>query len=388
MTKVYSNIKMLYLMEGINMRIIVNKTDFSKVLSRIYRVVDRRNSSAILGSIFIEAKNNKIMLRATDLEIEIMEEMEAQCLENGKATLPAQLLHDLIKRLPNNNNVIKIEYDGAKQLIRLSSDNISYNLKSLPFEDFPALEVGQWRHNFNLDRQTLKLMLNRITQAMSSEDTRYTLNGIEMRIIDKQLKLAATDGHRLAVGTLVAPAGSEEIKSIIIPRKAVAELQKMLSEDFEEEIHLQLSETKIEFNFGQVILRSKLIEGRFPDYEKVIPTENHNKLRVDREDFIALVSSVSVVASDYGRALICQLTQDNLKLRMESLDSDKAEADLICEYEGDNLELGFNAKYLLDEISQFVEQDLILIFGSSDDPCIIYDGNDKNLLYVVMPMRY
>lgn len=369
------------------MRIEVDKNKFSKALSRVYRIVDKRNTSLLLNSILIEANANKITLRATDLEIEIIEELEAQCLENGNATLPAALLHDIIKRLPNDNKIL-IEYDAAKQLVHLNSKNLNYNLKSFPAKDFPESEISEWEHKFSIETQLLKKMLNRITQAMSTEDTRYTLNGIELRISDKNLKLAATDGHRLAVGTLEAPQGSENIQNLIIPRKAVSELQKMLNENFEDSIHIKLNATKIELNFGQVVLRSKLIEGRFPDYERVIPTENNNKLKVDREDFMALVASVSAISSDYGRALIFNLSQDSLDLSMESLDADNAKANLACEYEGEALELGFNAKYLLDELTQFTNEDLFLFFGSNDDPCIIYDGNDKNLLYVIMPMRY
>lgn len=369
------------------MRIEVERNEFSKVLSRVYRIVDRRNTSLLLNSILIEAANNKITLRATDLEIEIIEEMPANCFEDGSVTLPAYLLHDIIKRIPNSNDKIKIEARNDN-LVDLSSNSLNYNLKALSAKDFPELESSVWQYNFAIDRQILKSALSRITQAMSNEDTRYTLNGIEIRVNDRFLKLAATDGHRLAVCTLEAPSGSENIEPIIIPRKAVSELQKMLNEDFEEKLHIKLSETKIEFSFGQVILRSKLIEGRFPDYEKVIPTNNNNKLKVDREEFMALVSSVSVISNDYARALIFQLREDNINLTMESSDADKAVAYVAGSYEGEDLDLGFNAKYLLDEVAQFNNEDLILMFGSADDPCIIYDGNDNTLLYVVMPMRF
>lgn len=370
------------------MRIIVNKTDFSKALGRIYRIVDRRNTALILGCLLIEARDNKVILKATDLEIEIIEVVEAQCLRTGAATLPAQLLHDLIKRLPNNNSLITIDYDSVKQLVKLSSAHISYDLKALPVSDFPEFAIEKWQHKFKLDSSLMRLMLSRVMQAMSNEDTRYTLHGIELRKVGDELKLAATDAHRLALGSIPAPIGSEQVENAIIPRKAVAELQKMLSEDFEEQLHIQLSETKIEFKFGPVTLASKLIEGHFPDYQNVIPKDNNNRCQVDREEFLALVASVAVVATDYGRPLLFKLSHDNLNLSMESLEADKAEADLLCSYEGEELTLGFNAKYLLDEVAQFVEQDLILLFGSSEDPCIFYDGNDKNLVYVVMPMRY
>ncbi|WJW80418.1 DNA polymerase III subunit beta [Bartonella sp. TP] len=373
------------------MRISVDRNNFLKSLGHVYRIVDRRNTASILGNVLIKANGELIQLKATDLELQVSEELAANIEQPGSATVPAYLLYDVIRRLPAGAEV-KIELNNDNGQVRIISGRVNYKLQSLPASDFPDSKSVEWQHSFTLSAKELRPILNATQSAISTDETRYCLNGIYMHIVRNKddvpmLRLVATDGHRLSVGELAAPDNSLEMPGLIIPRKAVLEMQKMLAEGFAQDIAIDICETKIGFTVGDLSLVSKLIDGQFPDYEKIIPSDHDKFLTVDREEFIASVGRVSVVSNDYARALKFDLDMDNLRLSMESLDADSAEDCLNCHYRGEVLEIGFNAKYLLDEASQFTQENIIFSFSNSSSPCVMRDGEKTTILYILMPMR-
>lgn len=373
------------------MKISVDRNNFLKSLGHIYRIVDRRNTSSILGNVFIKASGGLIQLKATDLELQVSEELAATIEQPGSATVPAYLLHDVIKRLPSGAEVtIELSEDGKQ--VKVVSGRINYKLQSLPAADFPDSKAVEWQHSFTLEAKDLRPLLNATQSAMSTDETRYSLNGIYMHIARNKddapvLRLVATDGHRLAVGELPAPSETLDMPGVIIPRKTILEIQKMLAEGFAQDIAIDISETKIGFTVGDLSLISKLIEGQYPDYEKIIPTKQDKLLTVDRNEFMASVSRVSVVSNDYARAMKFGLEMDTLLLTMESIESDSAEDCLTCHYRGEPLEIGFNAKYLLEEANQFTQENILFSFSSASAPCVMHDGEKPNILYILMPMR-
>ena len=310
-------------------------------------------------------------------------------LLEGATTVAAVMLNEIVRKLPDGALVTLTE-NGATGRLNIEAGRSSFSLATLPREDFPVMASSDYASNFSASAPVLRRLFDKSKFAISTEETRYYLNGVYMHVSDsdggKVLRCVATDGHRLARIDADLPEGAAGMPGVIVPRKTVGELRKLLEDD-EMKIAVSVSETKVRFATPDITLTSKVIDGTFPDYTRVIPSGNTRRLEVDAAEFAKAVDRVATVSSERSRAVKLSLDEDRLVLSVNSPDSGAAEEELAVAYGDERLEIGFNAKYLLEIASQVDRENAVFMFNSSGDPALMREGNDTSAVYVVMPMR-
>jgi DNA polymerase-3 subunit beta len=374
---------------GIAMKVTVERAQLLKSLGHVHRVVERRNTIPILGNVLIRAENARLSLKATDLDLEVTETLAAETATGGSTTVPAHMFYDIVRKLPDGAQIV-LEGDGDRSVLAIRAGRSRFTLQTLPESDFPDLAAGDMTHSFTLAASDLKRLIDRTQFAISTEETRYYLNGIYLHAAGTAkaatLRAVATDGHRLAQVDLALPKGADGMPGVIVPRKTVGEVLRLI-EDNEGEIGIELSQGKIRFTIGHVVLTSKLIDGTFPDYGRVIPQNNDKELIVDKKDFEAAVDRVSTISSERGRAVKLALSPGKLVLSVTNPDSGSAIEELEVEYASDALDIGFNSRYLLDIAAQIEGEVAVLKLADPGSPTLVQDKDSKGALYVLMPMR-
>jgi DNA polymerase-3 subunit beta len=369
------------------MKATIERATLLKSLGHVQSVVERRNTIPILSNVLIEATaDGAIRLMATDLDLQVNETVEANVSEPGATTVSAHTLFDIARKLPEGSQV---EINAAEGKMQVNAGRARFNLSTLPRDDFPVIAEGDLPTAFELPAATLRQIIDKTRFAISTEETRYYLNGIFLHVSDEAqpvLKAAATDGHRLARVTVPRPAGAEGMPDVIIPRKCVAELRKLLDE-VDGTVQVSLSETKVRFGLGNAILTSKLIDGTFPDYSRVIPTANDKLLRIDPKSFMEGVDRVATIASEKTRAVKMALDRDRITLSVTSPENGTAAEEVPGDYTSDGFEIGFNARYLLDILGQ-IEGDMVEVhLADAAAPTLLRENDKAAALYVLMPMR-
>ena len=371
------------------MKISIERGTLLKAVAQAQSVVERRNTIPILANVLIEAEGDTVSFRATDLDIEVVDKAAAQVERAGATTVAAVTLHEIVRKLPDGALVTLAE-EGASGRLTVEAGRSNFSLATLPREDFPVMATSEYSSNFSAPAPVLRRLFDKSKFAISTEETRYYLNGVYMHVADgeegKALRCVATDGHRLARIDAPLPDGAGEMPGVIVPRKTVGELRKLLDDD-DMEIAVSVSETKVRFATPDIMLTSKVIDGTFPDYTRVIPQGNTRKLEVDASDFARAVDRVATVSSERSRAVKMALDEDRLVLSVNAPDSGAAEEELAVAYGDEPLEIGFNAKYLLEIASQVDRENAVFMFNSAGDPTLMREGNDTSAVYVVMPMR-
>ncbi|GJE59505.1 DNA polymerase III subunit beta [Methylobacterium trifolii] len=371
------------------MRVTVERAALLRSLGHVHRVVERRNTIPILSNVLLRATEAGLQLKATDLDIEVTETVPADVSDPGATTVPAHVLHDIVRKLPDGAQV-SLETGGESGQMTIRSGRSRFALGALPEGDFPDLAAGELPHSFEIQAADLKRLIDKTQFAISTEETRYYLNGIYLHTIEVEgalkMRAVATDGHRLARVEMDAPAGSQGMPGIIVPRKAVAEIQKLV-DDGGESVAIDLSPAKIRLRFAGVTLISKLIDGTFPDYQRVIPSGNDKRLTVERESFARAVDRVSTISSERGRAVKLGLQEGRLALSVNNPDSGSATEELDVDYEAAGLDIGFNARYLLDITAQLEGDTALFKLADPGSPTLIQDREGAPALYVLMPMR-
>ena len=371
------------------MKVTLERAALLKSLGHVHRVVERRNTIPILSNVLLQASGASLVLKATDLDLEITESVAADVGQAGATTLPAHTLYDIVRKLPDGAQV-SLEASGDAGQLLLRSGRSRFTLQSLPETDFPDMATGDLSHKFTLAAGELKKLIDKTQFAISTEETRYYLNGIFVHTVDVEghtlLRAVATDGHRLARVEIPSPAGAAGMPGVIIPRKAVAEVQKLI-EDASPDVVIEMSTTKARFSFGDVVLTSKLIDGTFPDYGRVIPSGNDKRLVVERESFARAVDRVSTISSERGRAVKLSLADGKLTLSVTNPDSGSAIEELEVDYDSSPIDIGFNAKYLLDITSQLDSDTALFKLADPGSPTLVQDREGSSALYVLMPMR-
>lgn len=370
------------------MKVTIERAALLKSLNHVQSVVERRNTIPILSNVLLAADED-MRLVATDLDIEIVETVAADIAAKGAVTAPAHMLYDIVRKLPEGGQLELEQGPDDKQLM-IRSGRSQFSLQTLPAEDFPDLAADDMTHKFSMQAALLKQLIEKTRFAISTEETRYYLNGIYLHEAEADggaaLRAVATDGHRLARIELELPDGAAGMPGIIAPRKTVGEVHKLL-EDETEPVEIALSDAKIRFAVGSVRLTSKLIDGTFPDYERVIPAGNDKSLTIDARIFAQAVDRVSTVSSDKGRAVKLNIDGDHVTLTVNNPDSGNAREELSGEYQADPIEIGFNSRYLLDITSQLDGEKARFLMADAGSPTIISDQSDDTALYVLMPMR-
>ena len=360
-----------------------------KAVSQAQSVVERRNTIPILANVLIEAEGGSVQFRATDLDIEVLDKAAAFVERPGATTVSAVTLHEIVRKLPDGAQVTLTE-ESATGRLTVEAGRSNFSLATLPKEDFPVMASSEYSSNFSAPAAMLRRLFDKSKFAISTEETRYYLNGVYLHTAEgdggTKLRCVATDGHRLARIDADLPKGAEDMPGVIVPRKTVGELRKLLEDD-DMAIAVSVSETKVRFATPDITLTSKVIDGTFPDYTRVIPQGNTKKLEVDAAEFAKAVDRVATVSSERSRAVKLALDEDRLILSVNAPDSGAAEEELAVAYADERLEIGFNAKYLLEIASQVDRENAVFMFNSSGDPTLMREGNDMSAVYVVMPMR-
>lgn len=362
-----------------------------KSLSHIQGVVERRNTIPILSNVKIVAKDNIVELTATDMDLALTENLPATVSVPGSITVPAHTFHDIIKKLPDSSE-ISITYDENKdKKLQILANKCDFSLPIIPANDFPVIESGNITHSFTINKKDLLKLFDKSKFAISTEETRYYLNGIYLHDIadenNKVLRAVATDGHRLARIDVPLPEGAQGMPAIIIPRKTILEVKKVLDESDDNDTTISISKTKIKIECNNSILLSKLIDGNFPDYERVIPIKNNLVLKTNVKPFTDAIDRVSTISIDKGRAVKLTLAENKLLLSANSNESGYAQEEIPVNYNNNKIETGFNSRYIMELTSVLEGDTMELFFSDSSSPTLVQDSNDNASLFVIMPIR-
>ncbi|HEY2131649.1 MAG TPA: DNA polymerase III subunit beta [Acetobacteraceae bacterium] len=373
------------------MKFKADRATLLRALAHVQSVVEKRNTIPILANVMIAVRDGKLTLTATDMEIAVVEDVTAISSRNGACTAPAATLYEIVRKLPDGAEV-EFDHPGGDAQLALRAGRYATSLVVLPTEDFPSMTAGTLPNKFALGAQQLRGLIDRTRFAISTEETRYYLNGIYLHAADSDgtrvLRAVATDGHRLARVEEPLPEGAGSMPGVIIPRKTVAELRKLLDE-VTGEVEVALSDTRIQFKVGTITLTSKLIDGTFPEYERVIPRDNDKVLRVGKRDFSDAVARVAAISSERSRPVKLSLARDLLVLSAASAEQGSATEELDADrvtYDAGPLEIGFQARYLNDITDQIADQ-VEFRFADGAAPTVVQDASDPSALYVLMPMR-
>ena len=371
------------------MKVTVERATLLKSLGHVHRIVERRNTIPVLSNILLRTGDNQLHLKTTDLDIEVTETITADTVQAGATTVPAYVIHDIIRKLPEGAQV-SLETTEDNNQITVRSGRSRFVLQTLPESDFPDIAEGDFSHSFTVPAKDLKHLIEKAQFAISTEETRYYLNGIYFHVFEANgtanLRSVATDGHRLARVDVPAPDGAAGMPGVIVSRKAVGEILKLI-DDGGDEVRVDLSSAKIRFSFGDLVFTSKLIDGTFPDYQRVIPTENNWSMFVERDTFTKAVDRVATMAQEKSRAIKLLLEENKLTLSVSNPDSGFASEDIEVEYDSPSLEIGFNARYLLDIAAQLNADTAVFKFADMGAPAVVQNREGASTLYVLMPMR-
>lgn len=373
------------------MKTTIERSAFLKSLNHVQSVVERRNTIPILSNLLIQAGDGTITMTSTDLDIEIVEGVEATVMQDGAITVPAHTLYDIVRKLPEGAQ-IQLDYADEEPRLSLSSGRSRFSLPCLPPEDFPTMPAEDYSHHFAVEPDELNRLIDQTKFAISTEETRYYLNGIYFHPEEgdgaPMLRSVATDGHRLARVQAPLPDGASGMPGVIVPRKAVTEIHRLL-DGMQDTVKVSVSESKIRFEFGTTVLTSKLIDGTFPDYGRVIPVGNDKILTVEGRDLAKAVDRVATISTEKSRAVKLMIDDGRIALAVNNSENGSANEELSVDYGSDPIEIGFNSKYLLDVMGQIDGGTAKFVFADAGSPTIICDAedHDQNALYVLMPMR-
>lgn len=377
------------------MKLTIERADFLKALGHVQNIVERKQPVAMLSNALLDVQDGTLRLTTTDTDMAVVERVAVSTGDNGALTAPAHMLHDIVRKLPDGAQVSLDVKEGDDARVTLRSARSRFTLQTLPAEGFSAIAEGELPCGFTLPVADARRLIDQTRFAMSRDDSRYYLNGIFLHTPQPEagaapvLRAVATDGHRLARVDAPCPEGAAAIpqNGVIIPRKAILEVYRLL-EGVDEDVRFELSENKIRFSFGGVVMTSKLVDGAFPDYQRVIPTGNDKVVTLETRPFSDAVDRVAtIISSDGVRALKMVFSPDSVVLSTSDRDGGTAEEELSIGYEGLPIEIGFNANYLLETIAQAKSGQAEMLIADSTSPVIVRDREDGQGLYVLMPMR-
>lgn len=365
------------------MKFSAHRDDILTTLQAVIGVVERRQTMPVLSNVLLELDDNRLRMTGTDLELELRAEMIVHGEASGRTTVPARKLHDICRGLPEGSEV-HLQMDGNR--LRLKSGRSRFLLATLPAEEFPSQDELQAEHEIRLTRQQLAELIQRTQFAMAQQDVRFYLNGLYLEFSNQVIRAVATDGHRLALCELDIDQNEINAASIIVPRKGVTELQRLLNAG-NSELTLKFTDNNIQIQLGHIRMTSKLIEGRFPDYERVIPSQSDKWVTGDRDELRHALQRAAILSNEKFRGVRLLLEDRSLKLQTHNPEHEEAEEELEVEYVGEKVSIGFNVNYLLDALSVIETDQFSLGLTSPDHSGLLLEPGNEQCKYVIMPMR-
>lgn len=365
------------------MKIQMTREQLLNPLQKVSNVVERRQTLPILANVLIESDTNHLSITATDLEVEMKTEASCQTEGGTSFTLPARKLLDICKALPDGADV-QLTMEGERAIIR--SGRGRYSLGVLPAQDYPAIEAVKGEHCLEVEQQALKRLLEKTAFAMAQQDVRYYLNGLLLEADKGLIRTVATDGHRLSLAETEVDIPSDLSVRIILPRKAVIELGRLLT-DSKDKVSIDVSANHVRFHLSDTTFTSKLIDGRFPDYDKVIPAKGRIKLKAQTGALRHSLSRASILSNEKYRGIRFQLEKDLLRLVANNPEQEEAEEEIEVDYSGEALSVGFNVSYLLDVLNVIETEEVVFSLSDPNSSCLIQSDPPDACRFVVMPMR-
>lgn len=371
------------------MKLTIERADLVRTLAHVQGVVERRNTMPILGNVKLDAAGGELSVTATDMDISVIDRTAADISTEGSLTVPALTLYDIVRKVPETvPTTLETSEDGTELVIRAGRSR--FRLPILPAADFPNISDEGMTHSFSMKAADLALLIDRTRFAISTEETRYYLNGIFLHAVGEgatsMIRAVATDGHRLARIDLPLPDGAAGMPGVIVPRKTIQEVRKLLDEA-NEDVTIRLSANRVLVELGGAVLRSRLIDGTFPDYDRVIPKSNDKILTIETKAFKDGVDRISTIATDRSKAVKLNVEGDELTMSAGTHDTGHAEEKINCTPQNESLTIGFNAKYVLDMMSQLTGDSFELAVSDSTAPTVYRDPEDSRAIFVLMPMR-
>ena len=373
------------------MKLTIERSTLMKALGHVQSVVERRNTIPILSNVLLSASDaGAVTFSATDLDMEIVDETAAQVSSPGQITAPAHTLYEIVRKLPDGAEV-ELRCAGEDPRLSISAGRSRFNLPVLPAGDFPVMSSDGLSSRVSVAADALARLIDKTRFAISTEETRYYLNGLYLHTVmedgEARLRAVATDGHRLALAEMPAPEGAVGLPGVIVPRKTIQEARRLL-EDAGEEVELQISQAKVRFEFGRAAaLTSKVIDGSFPDYGRVIPKDNQKVVTVDNALFAQAVDRVATISAEKSRSVKLAIEPGRMVLTVRNMEAGQGVEELEIDYDGDAFEIGFNARYLLDVAGQIEGEIAEFRFADPASPTLVLDPTDRGVQYVLMPLR-
>ena len=371
------------------MKLTIERAALLKALGHVQSVVERRNTIPILSNVLLSADGEAVSFSATDLDMEILDEAGARVEGSGQITAPAHTLYEIVRKLPDGADVA-LTYSGEDPRLTVQAGRSRFNLPVLPAGDFPVMSSDGLSGRISIDTGDLIRLIDKTRFAISTEETRYYLNGLYLHVVvdggEPRLRAVATDGHRLALAEMPAPEGSAGSPGVIIPRKTIQEIRRLL-DDAGENVEMQVSPQKVRFEFGLAALTSKVIDGSFPDYVRVIPKDNQKVLRVDNALFAQAVDRVATISAEKSRSVKMAVESGRVTLTVRNMEAGQGVEEVEVDYDGEPFEIGFNARYLLDVCGQITGETSEFRFADPASPTLVLDPNDPGVQDVLMPLR-
>jgi DNA polymerase-3 subunit beta len=361
-----------------------SKDALLKPLQAVAGVVERKHTLPILSNVLLEVVGGRVAFIATDLELQITTWMEDQSAADAAFTVSARKLLDISRSLSDVEN---IALDLNNDQLKVQSGRSRFNLQTLPSRDFPKLQIPEGQGlNFSLPQGLIKQLLSRVQYAMAVQDIRYYLNGMLFSVQGKRLTVAATDGHRLAVDGTDMEEEVEQGVDVILPRKTVLELGKLLN-DSDDPVHIQVNQNQVVFRRSDFELRSKVVDGKFPDWQRVVPVGHDKRFAIQRQRLSQSLNRAAILTNDKYRGVRIALTPESLRIACSNNEQEEAQEELDIDYQGDPLDIGFNIQYLQDVLNNIVSESVLCSFGDPTSSLLITVPGEENFRYVVMPMR-
>jgi DNA polymerase-3 subunit beta len=371
------------------MKLTIERAALLKALGHVQSAVERRNTIPILSNVLLSAERDRLTFSATDLDMEIIDEALAQVDQPGQITAPAHTLYEIVRKLPEGADV-SLSFTGEDPRLTVAAGRSRFNLPVLPAGDFPVMSADGLSGRMTVDTGDLIRLIDKTRFAISAEETRYYLNGLYVHSVVEdgvqKLRAVATDGSRLALAEMAAPEGAVGAPGVIVPRKTISEARRLL-DDAGESVELQISPQKVRFDFGGAALTSKVIDGNFPDYARVIPKDNTRIVMVDSKLFAQAVDRVATISAEKSRSVRMAVDSGKCVLTVRNMEAGQAVEELELDYDGDAFELSFNARYLLDITDQISGESMEMRFGGPNDPALVLDPADADVRYILMPLR-